>query len=358
MPSPPRLPFSLIDGLIPGPNRGNLWFDDGSLILLVNATAFKVYAGLLTRESNVFAQLLSSPQWSIMLKNPVIVENCPVLDLHHEPPVEELTQALQYIHTGAGVELPAHDDFPALTRVLTLAGAYELKRLYVTTLRIIRQHYASRLRSYAEWDGISGFTRPSNPVHALNFVHNTLEIEEKPCMGSADTRAGLMLVGVLARIDLSLYVSEADALAAREPRRASPYAPGLESDEDEDTCNRLRQYHKEFSSALVKVLGEFHTIDESYCCNFQKMYRHLREVMGSFRTKIEGRYFLDLLHAVRTDSDRRLYCEGCLRKLDETVMLLYQHWWDGLPHTMGLQNWDNLGLGAGSHAWMDSSVQH
>lgn len=44
------------------------WFDDGNIVLQAEQTLFKVYKGILSRESEVFKTLLSLPRFATLLE--------------------------------------------------------------------------------------------------------------------------------------------------------------------------------------------------------------------------------------------------------------------------------------------------
>lgn len=62
-------------------SRGELWFDDGNLVLAAGGTAFRVYKGILAKSSPVLADVLSEPQ-------PEKCEGCDVLHLRGDDPVD------------------------------------------------------------------------------------------------------------------------------------------------------------------------------------------------------------------------------------------------------------------------------
>lgn len=45
-----------------GPERGEIWLDDGNIILIAQETAFRVHRSVLSRNSDVFRDILTVPQ--------------------------------------------------------------------------------------------------------------------------------------------------------------------------------------------------------------------------------------------------------------------------------------------------------
>jgi hypothetical protein len=69
-----------------------LWFEDGNLILEADATQFRVYHGVLVKQSSVFRDMLSIPQPS----EQDLVEGVPLVRLHDSS--EEVTHFLSALY--------------------------------------------------------------------------------------------------------------------------------------------------------------------------------------------------------------------------------------------------------------------
>ncbi|KAJ7481367.1 hypothetical protein B0H11DRAFT_1641603, partial [Mycena galericulata] len=54
-----------------------LWFNDGTLVLVTHTSLFRIYAGLLAKESPVFHDMLQLPQ----SENGETMDGCPVVHL-------------------------------------------------------------------------------------------------------------------------------------------------------------------------------------------------------------------------------------------------------------------------------------
>lgn len=59
--------------------RSEIWFEDGNIVLQAEATLFKVYRGVLAKNSAVFKSILSIPQPPS--GTDAAVEGCPVVHL-------------------------------------------------------------------------------------------------------------------------------------------------------------------------------------------------------------------------------------------------------------------------------------
>src|ERR1700691_2264130 len=58
------------------PKHGEPWFDDGNIILQAESTQFRVYRGILSGSSQVFADMFSVPQPAAKTE---LVEGCPII---------------------------------------------------------------------------------------------------------------------------------------------------------------------------------------------------------------------------------------------------------------------------------------
>lgn len=64
--------------LTEGMKRGSVWYDDGSLVLQVQQTQFRVHRSLLCQHSEIFADMFQVSQPG---PEDELVDGCPVVDL-------------------------------------------------------------------------------------------------------------------------------------------------------------------------------------------------------------------------------------------------------------------------------------
>lgn len=329
-----NLPFPLENGRVPQQNRGEPWYDDGSIILLAGPTAFKVYKGLLTRRSGLFKRLLdrSIPQNTVAS---LPAEQCLVVQMQH--PKDELSLALQLIHAGfESWPIPNWKDFDALARPLEMADKYTLPKLRSAFLTPLFRYYSHRVQDYASWDGRSKLPAPMNPVRVINFAREISLVSLIP----------------VALVDLSLFISEAALHAAREPRRNSPYAPGLLHDDDQASCDRLRAHNARFPTKLQHLLQGMddktyyaRPAAENCACKFGPLFdRLIQTTEHTTWLGAEGRYngIVDMVPAILKDarSKEAKLCPNCVAKVDSEVLKLYNAWWKGIPHCLNMFDQD------------------
>ncbi|THH12195.1 hypothetical protein EW146_g7779 [Bondarzewia mesenterica] len=322
-----KLPFLLHDGRIPVKHRGDPWYDDGSIILLAGSMAFKVYKGILVRRSALFKRMLELdiPENTVASLR---AENCLVVQTNHHE--HDLSKAL--LLTNAGFEawpLPEFVEFDALAPLLQLSATYELNILRAVLLRPLFRHHLMRAELYEEWDGITPLPDPLDPVRLINFARET----------------SLHSLIPIALVDLALFVPESALLAAKEPRRKSPYAPGLLDEHDEAMCATLREYNVSLSLKLRRMLqgldaGPSYSLKPQRTCDcrFKPLFDHIVAIMehrawGGSTARYHS--LIDIVAAVRRNDMRINFCPNCLIKIDAEVMKMYRSWWQGVPNRLG-----------------------
>lgn len=89
---------------IPPANRGDPWFEDGNIILLVEddnhcmMTAFKVHRGVLARQSEVFEAMFDLPQPVPVLDSIDQIDGWPVVRMYDLP--NELSDLIKALYDG------------------------------------------------------------------------------------------------------------------------------------------------------------------------------------------------------------------------------------------------------------------
>ncbi|KAI1795295.1 hypothetical protein LXA43DRAFT_1178771 [Ganoderma leucocontextum] len=123
----------------------DLWFEDGNIILAARDVAFRVYRGLLVKQSTVFADMFATG-------NPAADENldgCPVVRLPDAP--SDLKHLLLFLVPSSGRTLLDRKRpiaFPALFAVVRLAHKYNIEDLLDQALHILKLFYTTSFREF------------------------------------------------------------------------------------------------------------------------------------------------------------------------------------------------------------------
>jgi hypothetical protein len=149
-----------MDGLhfiIPPACRGNPWFEDGNIILLVEdddhnpLKAFKVHRGVLARQSEVFGAMFDIPQPTSAMDSIEHVDGSPVIRMYDLP--NELSNLIKGLYDGVCVNsfLWSGRPYYRLSHIGTGLSVNEMWKIFITLLEsydflpsILLPIYASR----------------------------------------------------------------------------------------------------------------------------------------------------------------------------------------------------------------------
>ncbi|KAJ7848879.1 hypothetical protein B0H13DRAFT_1463931, partial [Mycena leptocephala] len=99
----------------------NLWFHDGTLVLVTETSLFRIYAGLLAKESPIFHDILGLPQ----PKEGETMDGCPVVHLSDTgQDVEYFLKVLSFL------PIPNPINFDIITGIMRLSKKSEVDSLY------------------------------------------------------------------------------------------------------------------------------------------------------------------------------------------------------------------------------------
>ncbi|KAM5539630.1 hypothetical protein V8D89_006739 [Ganoderma adspersum] len=115
----------------------DLWFDDGSVVLLARETGFRVFRSLLAVHSTVFADMFSKSSSS----NAEMFEGCPVIHLSDSP--EDVTHFLRVLFPTELSQQTRILDFHQISAIIRLAHKYNFPDLLDQTITLLQQHFTS-----------------------------------------------------------------------------------------------------------------------------------------------------------------------------------------------------------------------
>jgi len=173
MASFPSLPISprMEDVVVPSNTatyeRGALWFDDGNMILVAGRTAFRLYQGILSLNSEVFRDMLVAPQLAIAERS----DGCPVV--HVSDSEEVLLRVLLILFDsknapGFKPSLP----FATVSAMLQTGTQYQINHLRVDAIARLQGLLPERL------DDFHNFFSASSPKfdHGHVFPDDSVQI--------------------------------------------------------------------------------------------------------------------------------------------------------------------------------------
>ncbi|KAI1795348.1 hypothetical protein LXA43DRAFT_38340 [Ganoderma leucocontextum] len=128
----------------------DFWLDDGNLILLAGETAFRVYKGILTKNSGVFADMFAAGSADATES----FDGCPVVRLSDDP--EDLGDFLQHLMLCSPPRV--RDDglplsyFSNLQAAIHLAHKYQCPDVEKQALAVLKTYYTAFFADHASYD--------------------------------------------------------------------------------------------------------------------------------------------------------------------------------------------------------------
>ncbi|KZT07943.1 uncharacterized protein LAESUDRAFT_758072 [Laetiporus sulphureus 93-53] len=154
------------------------WYEDGSIVLIAQGVAFRVFRGLLAQHSEVFRDMLSMPQQ----EETSMLEGCPMVELHDSP--EDLRYLLRELSLGGRRFGPAEIKFTALAAVIRLSHKYQFKDLLKDAVTCLKSYFTD---SFDVWSkSMEPGSRPifhlepADAIAAVNLTRLTREVSMLP----------------------------------------------------------------------------------------------------------------------------------------------------------------------------------
>ncbi|KAJ7758987.1 hypothetical protein DFH07DRAFT_919094 [Mycena maculata] len=289
-----------------------LWFNDGTLVFVTATSRFRIYSGLLAKESPIFRDMLALPQ----PEDAETMDGCPVVRLPDDGrDVGYFLKAL--FDYKFFLPFPTRTNFDILSGIIRLSKKYEVDPLYKRAL----DHLASRFPlSLSDYPG----RRPSWD------------------MSGQETRA-VLLARELALdwiLPVAFYRVCANSTIKHILNGVYVNNERVELDPS-DKQTVLEQYtllRGPASADMVDFL--WNPLNIQWCSKKNcTSYRFER------RKEAEGRRsqgILPLTLWVEKDWERLDVCSACLTAMKASHRTSLERFWNGLPQRFGLPTWDEL----------------
>ncbi|KAI0753671.1 hypothetical protein C8Q74DRAFT_1373636 [Fomes fomentarius] len=145
------------------------WLEDGTVVLMARNVQFKVYRGILSAHSLVFADMFSFPQPTAPSSENV--DGCPVVHLVDSP--EDLRHVLRamiprngFVHVNSNSP-PAYT-YHELSAYIRLGHKYQIDALMDEALAYLKAHFSTKLSS---WSALDYVPEPFDEVEAIGVVN-------------------------------------------------------------------------------------------------------------------------------------------------------------------------------------------
>ncbi|KAH8101948.1 hypothetical protein BXZ70DRAFT_86681 [Cristinia sonorae] len=126
--------------------RGDVWFDDGNVVLVAEGHSFRVHRGMLIRKSLVFADMFAMAH----PRDDGLVEGCPIIPLFDTSKwdVAHMLSAFydpeRYFDTGVRIS------FDIVSSMLRMGHKYQIASIKDHAIRRLRLHLPPRLQDFSE----------------------------------------------------------------------------------------------------------------------------------------------------------------------------------------------------------------
>ncbi|KII87445.1 hypothetical protein PLICRDRAFT_142726, partial [Plicaturopsis crispa FD-325 SS-3] len=131
-------------GLSAEPQRSNIWYQDGSIVLEAERLQFRVHISVLAAHSLIFKDMLEIGQSSV---GEYAVEGCPLV--HLSDSAQDLTYVLTAFYDRKFFDLREPQPFPVIAAMLRLGKKYELEYFYTEALSRVASECPTSLE---RWD--------------------------------------------------------------------------------------------------------------------------------------------------------------------------------------------------------------
>ncbi|TFY75796.1 hypothetical protein EWM64_g8216 [Hericium alpestre] len=306
-------------GNVPLKSRGDLWFDDGNIVLLIDSNpetedgfiAFKVHRGVLARHSEVFRSLFEMPQPA---NEAEMLDNCQVVRMYDLP--IELSNLIKALYDGAQFTNGSVQDFFFLAGILRLSTKYFIAHLRTQAIRHLTKTWAYTLQGHDEMVAlalssplINGTTYPYvHPLHVFNLARETNADHPK--------------------------------LTVEHPSRPSSHL----AIQDIKDYTLMYQHRIDLILDFIRRTCAERTAEED--CqgvpnNCSRVFSRLAYNISQSFTSRTGPYH-NMMQAVQWIDDDVAICSVCKRAFRQDVTRHREEIWAELPSLIGLPGWKEL----------------
>ncbi|KAI9512411.1 hypothetical protein F5148DRAFT_1163101 [Russula earlei] len=333
-----------MDGLgftIPPASRGDPWFEDGNIILLVEdddhhvLTAFKVHRGVLARQSEVFETMFDIPQPASVVDSVEHIDGCPMVRMHDLP--NELSSLIKALYDGVTFYQRNIEDFYTLAGILRLSSKYFITHLRVQAIRHLTETWSYTITGHDEMvrqalaaPSVDGTTYPYvHPLHVLNLAR--------------EVNIRIVIPSVL--YFLSIY-SLRQLLSCEHPKlqHENPSRPSNQlSLHDVSEYTLMYQYRLKIILDFIRITcGERKTdVNCRALKECRKVFARLASNINQSFTPRTGP-FHNMAQAMQWIDDDDTICGPCKRAFRRDVTALRTRLWEELPSVVGLPSWKEL----------------
>ncbi|KIP04617.1 hypothetical protein PHLGIDRAFT_188653 [Phlebiopsis gigantea 11061_1 CR5-6] len=305
----------------------NLWFEDGNVVLQAQNNLFKVYRGILSRESAVFEDMFSLPQPDTQSPDSDIYDGCQLVKMHDDP--SDLGHFLNCLFDFE--YLTDIDCCLIYTVVLRLATKYEATALRKRVVKILQFVYPDELKLWDEVRNAGDYFPESHPLTGLWLTDFASHIAVVNAARETDTLIllpaamyAIFMKGaswiVTSKTAAELSNVNKDALLASQPAIA-----------------KLSRRH-----SFALLYGEDSHLS-AQCQSSSRCSKNRRKLTTRLELSALG-YIIEPFHQIpfTPGTTPANFCTECRTTFKASYESGRQAAWEALPRAFGLPSWEKM----------------
>ncbi|KAJ6616730.1 hypothetical protein B0H10DRAFT_1798863 [Mycena sp. CBHHK59/15] len=291
------------------------WFEDGTIVLQVGTTLYRVYRGFLAARSTVFYDTFSMPQPPGVSAD---IEGCPIVQLHDNP--KDFSRFLRALHQCGTYKTCPVSDFSELSSILRLSDKYDVPLLRGSMISILRDIYPSSLPKWLKRKTPAGYTESWFDDYCVLNLARKMDIRSilpgvmyEVCLtGSESVFSGILAGKTRVKIKDNgdrkrCIVAIPELMVERRQLLRFLLDHDIDGCEDEDECDaeRLRWLENDLQDT-EKLADEFDPLSEDF------------------------------------EWDEYNVCSACLDAAKADFRAARRRLWNDLPRIFDLPSWNDL----------------
>ncbi|KAF8871799.1 hypothetical protein CPB84DRAFT_1691896 [Gymnopilus junonius] len=313
--------------------RSPIWFDDGSIVLQVENTQFRVHRAILSKHSEILEGLFTVPQ----PKDQPLVEGCVIVQFPDK--AEDWEGLLSYIYEGKYHEL---DNLPIqyFVSILRLGNKYFVKAALDRCMANLKYNFAL---TESVWDATFHPAEKEEAKKELKDWYSERVIDILNISEELKIRTVLPTAYLLGLLYLTLAKMESqDDIVCGRTRKDGTHAQ-LDNSIKLTLLRARDTMAAEFHPRLFNwILHTTHTIPCTECqsasaCR-ESRANLFKKMFADFRISVHIATTL----APWDNSYARGLCMNCTAAANIAFNAAHSRIWTNLPSHFGLPNWDDL----------------
>ncbi|TCD70989.1 hypothetical protein EIP91_000487 [Steccherinum ochraceum] len=208
--------------------HGDIWFADGSVVLIAENKGFKVYQGILSRHSEVFKDMFALPQPA----DAESCDGCPVVRM--QDTAKDLGTFLSALHDSTARYLNPTKILPfdEVSTMLRLGSKYNVESMRADAIRRLKSCFPDKLEDFAnsrtrtalyDSDDMTKYYQTSDITIVFHHCRHVIKLARSHDLDSMlpaafYSCAQMTIQGIVARTGLPYELSDADIVRCLQGR--------------------------------------------------------------------------------------------------------------------------------------------